>query len=84
MNRDYVAQAGGLSSPILWTELAQAGCDYVALGHVHVFRDVTQGRSPAFYSGAPSGMRDSGAVLVTLDPVHGTTVEHHETDWLPR
>lgn len=74
----YVAVAHGLvmdgqtgssrSSPITVEELRQADCDYVALGHVHVFRNVTQGRTPAFYCGAPSGLLRPTAALVAFDP----------------
>ena len=63
------------SSPITLEELEQADCDYIALGHVHVFRDVTQGGSPAFYCGAPSGLQQKTAVLVTLDPDVAVKVE---------
>lgn len=81
--RDYLTDGDGLSSPITWVELARADCDYIALGHVHVFRDVTQGECPAFYSGAPSGWGNSGAAVVTLDPTQGISVKHHKLDWFP-
>lgn len=81
----YVAMAHGMvnpqgvrlfpSSPITAEELSTADCDYIALGHVHVFRDVTHGRVPAFYSGAPTGPPGRGTVaLVTLEPDRGATV----------
>lgn len=63
------------SSPITPRELSQADCDYIALGHVHVFRDVTREGPPAFYSGAPSGIQPKTVSLVTLDPTDGVTVE---------
>ena len=64
------------SSKITPLELADADCDYVALGHVHVFRDVTSGRgAPAFYSGAPSGGKSPTLAIVSLDPVAGVSVE---------
>jgi DNA repair exonuclease SbcCD nuclease subunit len=82
----YVPMAHGLfmdfpdgawrSSPILPDEIAEADCDYIALGHVHVFRDVSQNGVPAFYSGAPSGAKTRGAVLVELDPETGVSVTH--------
>ncbi|MBI4339703.1 MAG: DNA repair exonuclease [Chloroflexi bacterium] len=69
------AAAAGRSSPITRGELATADCDYVALGHVHSFRDVTCGGPPAYYSGAPSGARNRTAALVTLSPEAGVSVE---------
>ena len=81
----YIVMAHGLvmngyvgsfrSSPITEEELRQVDCDYVALGHVHVFRDVTHGGPAAFYSGAPSGSQHWTTALVTLDPARGGTVE---------
>jgi DNA repair exonuclease SbcCD nuclease subunit len=62
------------SSPISPVEVSQASCDYIALGHVHVFRDVSRGGVPAFYSGAPSGSQPRTAALVELDPASGVAV----------
>lgn len=62
-------------SPITPQELAEANCDYIALGHTHVFRDVTRGPAQAFYSGAPSGGTKHTAALVTLEPGTGVSVE---------
>jgi DNA repair exonuclease SbcCD nuclease subunit len=83
----YVAIAHGLvmdgntglsrSSPIQPEELATADCDYIALGHVHRFRDVTRGNSLAFYSGAPSGTRTPTVALVTMDPGTGVSAVAH-------
>jgi DNA repair exonuclease SbcCD nuclease subunit len=80
----YVSMAHGLfmdsfwqpwrSSPISPEELGQAPCDYIALGHVHVFRDVSQNGVPAFYSGAPSGSQAKTAALVDLVPGQLATV----------
>jgi DNA repair exonuclease SbcCD nuclease subunit len=80
----YVALAHGLvvngsslmgrSSPITAAELAQADCDYVALGHVHQFREATHGGPLAFYSGAPSGIREPKVALVRFHPVEGVSV----------
>ena len=80
----YVAMGHGLlidgdedimrSSPISPTEIGQAACDYIALGHVHVFRDVSHNGVPAFYSGATSGAGTRSIALVELDPVAGVTV----------
>lgn len=81
----YVVMAHGLvvddyvgtfrSSPITQEELSEVDCDYVALGHVHVYRDVTHGGPPAFYCGAPSGSQHATIALVTLDPASGAHVE---------
>ena len=81
----YVAIAHGLvvdrsldmgwSSPINLEELAQADCDYIALGHVHLFEEVTQGGAPAFYSGATAETRRPTVALVTMDPSKGVTAQ---------
>lgn len=65
----------GDSSPISREELAQAESDYIALGHVHVFREVSQGPTPAFYSGAPCGVEPPTAALVRLEQKAGVSVE---------
>ena len=61
------------SSPIHPHEIADANCDYIALGHWERFEDVSQGEVTAFYSGSPMGAssaRDKIAVnVVDLDPV---------------
>ncbi len=60
------------SSPIYPHEIADANCDYIALGHWERFEDVSQGDVTAFYSGSPMGAssaRDKIAVnVVDLDP----------------
>ncbi len=79
----FVAMAHGLfmevvdpirSSPITPEEVAGATCDYLALGHVHVFRDVSQNGVPAYYSGAPSGNQARTVAIVDLDPSSGVSV----------
>lgn len=80
----YVALAHGLvtgsagmvgrSSPILPAELAQAQCDYIALGHVHQFRQASRGGPPAFYCGAPSGVSEPTMAVVRLHPQEGVSV----------
>jgi len=79
----YVSMAHGLymdppdplrASPISAEEIGQAPCDYVALGHVHVFRDVSQNGVPAYYSGAPSGAQTKTVAIVDLDPMLGVSV----------
>ena len=60
------------SSPIRPGEIADASCDYIALGHWERFEDVSQGGVTAFYSGSPMGAateRGQVAVnVVDLDP----------------
>ena len=60
------------SSPIRPHEIAEAGCDYIALGHWERFEDVSQGGVTAYYSGSPMGaasQRGEVAVnVVDLDP----------------
>jgi DNA repair exonuclease SbcCD nuclease subunit len=73
--------SNGRSSPILPDELEQADCDYIALGHCHVFRDVTSGGGPpAFYSGATASSREgrAGVILVELAEGHPTDVSWRE------
>ena len=79
----YVIMAHGLymdppdplrSSPISSEELGSAPCDYVALGHIHVFRDVSHNGVPAYYSGAPSGSQVKTVAIVDLDPKSGVSV----------
>jgi DNA repair exonuclease SbcCD nuclease subunit len=56
------------SSPITPDDIEVTGADYVALGHVHVRRDVSAGDVAAWYSGAPLGMVASGTCnVVTID-----------------
>ena len=66
------------SSLITPDEIAGSNLDYLALGHVHVFRDVSQGAVRACYPGAPRipYAPDAGSVaIVQLDPVTGVTIE---------
>ena len=79
----FVAMAPGLfmedvdpnrSSPITPDEVAGATCDYLALGHVHVFRDVSRNGVPTYYSGAPSGNQARTVAIVELDPTSGVSV----------
>ncbi len=66
------------SSLITPDEIAGSGLDYLALGHVHVFRDVSQGGVRACYPGAPriSYAPDAGSVaIIRLDPVAGISIE---------
>ena len=68
------------ASPILPSEIESTDYDYIGLGHVHVFRDVSAGNVRAFYSGAPDPVRfpKSGpgeAALVTLERGNRAAIE---------
>lgn len=70
----------GRSSLITQGEIAACGLDYLALGHVHVFRDESQGATRACYPGTPvplhRGLESGGSVaVVTLDPERGVRIE---------
>jgi len=67
------------SSLIYPEEIAQSGLDYLALGHVHVFTDLTHGMTKACYPGTPAplhlGVNNGGSVAeVILDPNEGVVV----------
>ncbi len=53
------ADANERSSPITPDEIASSGYDYVALGHVHIFNDVSRGPTRAFYCGTPAPLYES-------------------------
>ena len=66
------------SSLILPEEVAQSGLDYLAVGHVHVFTDLSQGATKACYPGTPAplhlGVNEGGSVvLAVLDPETGVS-----------
>ena len=67
------------SSPIQPSEVAEAPCDYLALGHWERHVEVSQGSTVAYYSGSPLGAApddDHIAVnLVDMDPDVGVTVQ---------
>lgn len=44
----------GRSSPITPAEIEASAYDYIALGHIHVFADVSQGSTRALYCGTPA------------------------------
>ena len=72
------------SSPILAEEIAALNVDYLALGHVHVFRDVSEGNVKAYYSGAPDegdlvdklGVSVGHVAVLTFDPDFGPEIFH--------
>jgi DNA repair exonuclease SbcCD nuclease subunit len=59
------------SSPIFVSDLAEVAWDYVALGHVHAYREVRDEPTPARYPGATAYSRDGAAGLVLVDFVPG-------------
>lgn len=66
------------SSLITPEEVANSGFDYLALGHAHVFRDVSQGRTRACYAGSPMiphALHRGSVAIVTLDPEAGISIE---------
>ena len=66
------------SSPIYPQEIAEAPCDYLALGHWDRHEDVSQGLVKAVYSGCPLGPSQADPVgsvtVVDLDPLRGVEV----------
>ena len=74
------------SSPIYPQEVAEATCDYLALGHWDRHVDVSQGGVKAVYSGTPLGpsrKEPLGAVtVVDLDPGFGVQLSRAALDGL--
>ncbi len=72
------------SSLITPDEIESSGLDYLALGHVHVFRDVSEHVTTACYSGSPSpqyGRDEFGSVaLVTLDSERGVLLSQEKLE----
>ena len=64
------------SSPIYPREIAEADCDYVALGHWERFEDVSQNGVTAFYSGSPMGAAaERGQVAVNVVDLNPDSVQ---------
>ncbi|MBF8267887.1 MAG: hypothetical protein HW388_1395 [Dehalococcoidia bacterium] len=66
------------SSPVFAYEIEATGYDYVALGHTHVFNDLSQGTVHAAYSGAPvriGGNQLGYVALVSLHPHLGVQIQ---------
>lgn len=74
------------SSPIYPDEVAEASCDYLALGHWDCHVDVSQGGVKAVYSGSPLGAvqtNDTVAItVVDLEPATGVRT-HQATLKMP-
>ena len=72
------------SSLITPEEIGDSGLDYLALGHVHVFREVSERSTTACYSGSPSpqyGRDDWGSVaVVTLDAERGVLLSQEKLE----
>jgi len=47
-------ESNNRSSPITPGEIEASSYDYIALGHIHVFGDVSRGATRAFYCGTPA------------------------------
>jgi DNA repair protein SbcD/Mre11 len=75
----YTERESNRSSPITPGEIEASGYDYIALGHIHVFGDVSQGRTRAFYCGTPAPLyagSEAGWVLqVSCTPGEPVCIE---------
>lgn len=87
MAHGYFVEEEGVerSSLITPQEVAASGLDYLALGHVHVFGDRSQGATKACYPGTPSPLHFSvnggGSVaLIILDPDAGVTITQQKIE----
>ena len=78
-------RAGYGSSQITHEEIRASGFDYLALGHVHVWGDMSQGPTRAYYSGSPVAAYASAngghVAITTLCPESGVNVDQHQVDW---
>lgn len=67
------------SSPITPQEIAASEYHYIALGHIHLFGDVSQGTTRAFYCGTPAplyaGSEAGWVASVTCAPAMPVQVE---------
>jgi DNA repair protein SbcD/Mre11 len=64
--------SSGRSSPIFESDLAAVTWDYVALGHVHAYREVREHPTPVRYPGATATSREGRPGVVLVDFVPGT------------
>ena len=74
------------SSPITRREIGTSGFDYLALGHIHVWADHSEGDTVAYYCGSPvahyAGAGGGKVALVTLCPETGVGVASRQvTTW---
>lgn len=71
------------SSPVKPEEIESSGLDYLAMGHVHVFNDLSQGVTKSCYPGTPAPLymgvdRGGSVAVVTLDPSCGVSLVKQE------
>ncbi len=61
------------SSPITPDEIERSGYHYIALGHVHIFNDVSQGSTRALYCGTPAPLyaSDSAGWVAVVECIPG-------------
>ena len=75
------------SSQITHEEIGASGFDYLALGHVHVWRDESQGATTACYPGSPVGSYASAAgghvAVASLSPERGVELTRRKVDDAP-
>ena len=74
------------SSPITRREIGASGFDYLALGHIHVWADHSEGETVAYYCGSPvahyAGSGGGQVAVVTLCPDAGIEVASRQvTRW---
>ena len=75
------------SSQITHAEIRASGFDYLALGHVHVWEDVSQGPVTACYPGSPVGSYASAAgghvAIASFCPEQGVRLARRKVDEAP-
>jgi DNA repair exonuclease SbcCD nuclease subunit len=72
------------SSQIHEEEIAALECDYLALGHVHRYWEVSSGSVTASYSGSATEDRIPGVNLVRLDESFGVRIERKLLPTVPK
>ena len=77
-------RAGLGSSQITHSEISESGFDYLALGHIHVWGDVSQGAVTACYPGSPvaafASVHGGHVAVATLCPDAGVRVHKRLVD----
>lgn len=75
-------RVGQGSSPITRDEIRTSGFDYLALGHIHVWGDHSEGDTIAVYSGSPvahfAGAGGGHVAVVDLCPANGVRVRSRQ------
>ena len=76
------------SSQITHEEIRASGFDYLALGHVHVWGDMSQGPVTACYPGSPVGSYASAAgghvAVASFRPERGVELTRRKVDEAPQ